>query len=491
MMWKVVLIEDELFVRNSIKQLVPWEELGFILIDEAGDGNTALDIIVKQRPDLVISDIIMPEMDGVMLLKSVRELGMNTKFIMLTCMSDFEYARAALELGATSYVLKLSMDINKLKDSLRKVSSELNRESEHIRRNLLAKLPDMYDQIWSVISTSTTGICQIKGLTELSNSLEAGGNAPSQVCVVLTGAESIESACNLTITEDIHIYKAEAPGITTLVDWSGKYDSGFQTIQEKYYSRCLIDSVTTLKDLPQVWWRLLADLIPYWYDKQNDASVKTASYSESWQIPWEQERRLILAWELGLIEEMKHSLLAIWTTMASHEIPVLQVKRFAAHLIDQYKRTKNIHRVQSDNFIISDSKRHSELLHVLIDVLTANMKIMNQSAVPSTDHPEVNRIIQFIHENYEANIGLKTTASFVNMDETYLSALFKKKTGYTFIHYLQKIRIEQAMRYLEKTELTVSHIGASVGFSHDHYFIKIFKKITGLTPSEYRKANKE
>ncbi|WP_168121227.1 response regulator [Paenibacillus sp. HB172176] len=129
MAWSVIVVEDEDYVRDAIIKLIPWEEEGFRLIGVASDGIPAMELIRKHEPDLVIADIVMPRMDGIHLLKQAREEGCSAKFIMLTCMNEFEYAQQALEYGASSYILKLSMDIDKLRASLRKVSAELMRDS--------------------------------------------------------------------------------------------------------------------------------------------------------------------------------------------------------------------------------------------------------------------------------------------------------------------------------------------------------------------------
>ncbi len=125
MAWSVIVVEDEDFVRDAIIRLIPWAEEGFKLVGVAADGIPALALIREKRPDLVITDIVMPRMDGIHLLKQAREEGHTAKFIMLTCMNEFDYAQQALEYGASSYILKLSMDIDKLRASLKKVSLEL------------------------------------------------------------------------------------------------------------------------------------------------------------------------------------------------------------------------------------------------------------------------------------------------------------------------------------------------------------------------------
>lgn len=126
-MWKVLLVEDEVFVRESVREIIAWEELGFTVSGEAGNGAEALEIIREDTPDLVISDIVMPEMDGVELLRRTREEGFDSRFVMLTCMNDFENVRQAMEYGASNYILKLSMSVNSLRDTLRKISGELEK----------------------------------------------------------------------------------------------------------------------------------------------------------------------------------------------------------------------------------------------------------------------------------------------------------------------------------------------------------------------------
>lgn len=124
-MWTVMIVEDEVFVRESVKELIAWEELGFQLTAEASDGLDALEQMQKHPPDLVITDIVMPRMDGVELLKAAREAGFRSKFVMLTCMSDFEYMQQAIKYGASDYILKLSMSVNDLRATLQTINQEL------------------------------------------------------------------------------------------------------------------------------------------------------------------------------------------------------------------------------------------------------------------------------------------------------------------------------------------------------------------------------
>lgn len=258
-MWKVLLVEDEVFVRESVREIIAWEELGFTVCGEAGNGIEALDLIRRDAPDLVITDIIMPEMDGVELLKQARSEGYDSRFVMLTCMSDFEFVRQAMEFGASNYILKLSMSVNSLRDTLKKIRNELLTRAQH------------------------------------------AGNGGSD----------------------------EPPA--------------------------------------------------------------------------------------------------------------------TAH-----------------------SRPHAEM----------------------TSHPEIQKILQHIHNNYSEDITVKSMSQYVMMGENYVSTLFKKKTGQTLIHYLHQVRVDHAIHYLHHTDLPVYEIGNRVGFVNDNYFIKIFKRLTGQTPSQYRQTAK-
>src|SRR5690625_4699902 len=143
-MWTVLLVEDEIFVRESLRKLIDWENEGFKVIGEAGNGKEAFQFIERYQPDLVISDILMPEMDGIELLKKVRGKGWNNLFLMLTVHTEFEYVRSAIELGASNYILKLSMTLESLVSTLRKTKEELIQNS----KKQYIEMEGAYNKCW-------------------------------------------------------------------------------------------------------------------------------------------------------------------------------------------------------------------------------------------------------------------------------------------------------------------------------------------------------
>ncbi|ASA20585.1 response regulator transcription factor [Paenibacillus donghaensis] len=297
-MWNVLLVEDEVFVRESVREIIQWEELGFRVVGESGNGVEALELIHRLKPDLVLADIIMPGMDGIELLKQTRQAGLSAKFVMLTCMGEFEYVRQAMEYGASNYILKLSMSVNSLRDTLRKVSAELDER--------------------------------------------AGKQGHGTEAAAAVGERS---GPRRSSADDIHPVAEEGEGVEVEADdeaglqahATAPAHSGFQPLQE-----------------------------------------------------------------------------------------------------------------------------------------------------PVVSHPEISKIIEFIGRHFDQDITVKSMSRYVMMGENYISALFKKKTGHTLIHYLHGVRMEKAAELLRGSDLAVQEIGHRVGFANDNYFIKIFKRWTGVTPSQYR-----
>ncbi|WP_256972649.1 response regulator [Saccharibacillus sp. O23] len=339
-MWTVLLVEDEVFVRESVREIISWEELGFRVIGESGNGEEALGIIRRERPDLVLSDIVMPGIDGIELLRRARAEGVRSKFVMLTCMGEFEYVRQAMEYGASNYILKLSMSVNSLRDTLRKVGAEL-----------------------------------------------AGSAA----------------------------------------DGSGRHSAVEQgsRIEEKDFSP--------------------------------EAQQASANEKRGRSEPADHRERA------GTSErEPSSESEAAFASASLSEISGLPSGTDSTDAADP----------------ADESERPADL---------RSFRLYTESDIA---HPEVRRIVEHIHAHYESDITVKSMSRYVMMGENYVSALFKKKTGHTLIHYLHGVRIVKAADRLRETGLPVQEIGLRVGFANDNYFIKIFKRWTGLTPSQYRQRER-
>lgn len=498
-MWKILLVEDEPFVRRSIRNSISWEEHGFTIAGEASHGKEALELMKEQQPDIILSDIIMPYMDGIELLQEVRKEGSEVIFIMLTCANEFEYARMALEYGASSYILKLSMNDDQLIQALNKAKAQLMHKKNQQKLLLQDILQEGLPVIWNSMFGKELSGDEERKLAEFRTAERQYGRLA--IVSALHGSRSFTLASlgelpGFTEGGQEAVCSHSGMGQTTFFVWEkSPPTAGAQ--------RMKLDGVTVVcrtasreQPVEEEWRRNLEVLDSAYYGGEaagNSGASKNMSQisrdiKQAAAVPWEIEQGVIRSFEAGSLQECSRRLADIWLYAKEAHLPMVLVKETAERLDKIFSRISQKAALPTD--AIRQAVSHQEALAALLANMEQYAKGRSRIAYPETDHPEINRIIAYVLRNYDQDISLQAMAAYVNMDENYLSGLFKKKTGDTFINYLQQIRVSEARFYLEQTELPVAEIGARAGFANPSYFFKIFKRWTGLTPSEFRAEHK-
>lgn len=494
-MWNVFLVEDEETVRKRVQKIIPWEKHGFRLAGEAGDGEEAFEQIVRLKPDLIISDIVMPVMDGIELLQKVRQAGIDSQFVMLTCINEFEYARQALEYGAFSYVLKLSMTVEQMEAMLHKVRKKLEEQVKLQDQLLLGKFRQYYEQLWSCLSGSensgsppTIPPFPDRNARDVLIVSAIGAGEPFRMIQRSPADKSGEP----TKTQ---AHQFSRHGITTWFVWLERNQAGQADLQLWQWARELPAAVFSLPGqtnrLTARWRSLLTGLNRFWYDGDTGlypcAEDKGGSgFLDRPSLAWTRERELMQAFEEMKIAEFKRLLEQIWADMAQAATPIVQVKLTAERLLHMFDRMSG--KPATDPGEMTACGSHAELLRWLADRAERYMLERIEEQALFTDHPEINKIIHYIQLHYHQEISLESMAKLSAMDKNYLSGLFKRKTGMTLIHYVQKIRLEHAAQLLASTDLPLGDIAERVGIASDNYFIKLFKKWYKTTPAEYKRS---
>ena len=369
-MIKVFLVEDEAIIRRGIKKNVEWEKNGFEFVGEAGDGEYAYPQILKTEPDILITDIKMPFMDGLELSHLVKKILPNTKIIILSGYNEFEYAKEAITIGISEYLLK-PVTAASLTAVLRKVKEEIREEKEKSR--LLERYFVSYEKYNAFLDkTDYTGVDRklIQDFLKLGSAGEEGMFIDEYLAAV--GENNYRSSLlRQYMTIDI-----------------------FFCVQE------------FLKGLS-----VCADEIPP---------------------------------ELGDIKYIPK-------IVVSEEQTVSYLKELFAFAISERDR-------------VSGNRYGS-----LID--TAK---------------------QYLAEHFESNdVSLNTVAAQVGVSSSYFSSIFKQETGQSFVEYLTKLRIDKACELLRCTTLRTAEIGERVGYNDPHYFSATFKKVTGVSPKDYKNGGQE
>ncbi|MDF2961401.1 MAG: two-component system response regulator [Paenibacillus sp.] len=488
-MWKILFVEDEPFVRRSLIQLIDWRSRGFEIIGEADDGVEALEQIQNQQPDLVISDIIMPNMNGIELLRHAKEGGYEGLFIMLTCMNEFEYARQALEYGAFGYELKLSMSPQSINQMLAKVNTELS------RRALLRSQIDYhqaYESVWDWIAVQSGDPQTIDA--NRRRMWEGSRYRYVSVCSVFHGNEPFNQGQfaewfgpETAPGPDLHSFSAY--GVTSLFGWSDRHFKlkQPQAVSTPYSVIC--SEAVKAEQFPHIWMDVLRQLNRHWYKGRPGIywlRSDTEEPSAADPLSWKREMELYQLIEAGKTAPAAQLLRDAWTEMEQAGVSWVTVKE-AAYRIARWLQKQLPSLAPKLPQRIADSQGHAELYEIMSETVEHYVKEHDKESYPVTDHPEINMVIRYMHEHYKENVTLKALAKLINMDEKYVSGLFAKKMGEPMVQYLQHIRIDKAKQLLTHSALPVNEIGELVGFANANYFFKIFKRWSNLTPNDYRK----
>jgi two-component system response regulator YesN len=478
-MWKVIIAEDEPFVRRMLIKKVDWEALGFRIIGEAENGRDALEQMRSETPDLVISDIMMPVMDGLELLRHAREEGMMSRFVMLTCMNEFEFARQALELGAKGYVLKASMSISSLTESLIKISKDLLEEkSKKLEWNEL-KFQNYYEQLVAFAVSSQDSdppahpFPMAKEYAFVRVKLFIRGDLePSYECVDKRGEASTHFFCD----ESMFIIFQWLP--EGLAQPAGQNGDSFDNARSRtaYSEWVLADKLSNLLI------EYINKLTNVWYG--NSLMLISKPYDRAYSLPWRLEKNIHAAMEHAKGEELKRLIHLTWDELQERKVIFSIVRGIAGKLDKSLGRISGVlHGWQGRLQALT----HSELLEEWNNRIENHMEALILSKSEWSGHPEINKVMRHVQEHFTEDLTLKSVAKLVSMEEHYLSRLFTQKTGSNLTAYIQRVRLEKARKLLEETHMSIGEIGASVGFQNDNYFVKLFKKWHGETPGAFRR----
>ncbi len=485
-MWKVLLVEDEELVRGFLRANIPWHEHHFEVVGEAADGQEAITIIRELQPDLVIADIIMPMMDGLELLRQSKEEGYAGLFLMLTGVNDFEHAREALEYGAWNYLLKLSLTTDSLIAILNKAKLELEDRSRKRMKSQHLQYHQVMKQIWELAQSdsepeSDAGRFPQEDLPWLRRYLYIVLAFPEQGAAHAFADSFIQQGRTI-------VYRYLLHGLEHHIVWTDEpqwQPASFGFERPRPYAMGRIES---WPEVYRCWTKAYTELHRHWYAGEG-IDVRTEDFGildGSPAIAYATERNLVHLFEEHKADAFSEALDRAWSEMARRRTSLHRVKETAVRLCRLFQPQTN--GGQGHLHAISHSINHWALRDRLKQTFLRWIQECLAQKGARTDHPQINQIIQYVHDHYEEPITLESAAKYVAMDKFYVSGLFKKKTGDSFVQYLQKLRVEKAKKLLWETNDSLSAIATRVGYAEDNYLNKIFKRWAGMTPSDYRKS---
>lgn len=539
-MLKVFLVEDETIVREGLKNNIPWQQYGFEFVGEAADGEMALPMIQREKPDVLLTDIKMPFMDGLTLSRIVHQDFPDMKIIIISGHDDFEYAQEAISVGVEQYLLKpiTRIKMQKVLSEL-KTKIELEREQKNYQEQFLDESPE-YEQYSRISFFSKL----FEGHTSLSDIYDQAAKLSIRIqspCynVLLFCLQEKRDRSDIEWNSEEFSYKKEE-----LLHYFLRYPEYLVfRVNMNTYGVLLKGSVEAMYEITQrcvsnvericmptrekIDWYLAVgepveriSLLPECYEKVNhsftyrfitpNVHILTSQLAETYNKEENADKiHEIDAANLdpGILRDFlaKASLEEVEAFVKGYVSSIgdaVQSKMFQNYLLFHVRFTSiayveslgckkqdyidTIDDIQSLDHMMSEE----ELFERITQMLKKAMLLRDQESEHQGKRV-LTSALSYIEENYTSEtITLNEVASFVNVSANYFSAIFSREMEETFVEYLTQKRMEKAKKLLADSQLHTSEVASLVGYKDAHYFSFVFKKTQGMTPREYRTGAK-
>ena len=515
MSYKVLLADDEKIIVEGISSLVDWKSLDTELVATARNGIEAYEKIVELKPDIVISDIRMPGMDGLSLVSKIHEELPSIKFILLSGFSEFEYARTAMHYGVKNYLLKPCNE-DKITAALTEIINEL--KDKKVQDTFVSELREKYKKAQPYIKTHLlTEFLTSKSYSNRDLSyyqelfdIKYKDQKVRLILFKLEGEFSYEQLFAIkNIGEEIFdsILLSSNIGESALFlieddDHSDKLHDQIEQIRElifQYYKRDTTVAISEgdhVRNARNLYREAIECLEHRFYLGEGTIITKKDILPINTNFPKDffliDEQQIVLKIKSGHFQDVCKEITRTFEKMADLRMGIDMTKSYCIQLYISIIQTVDTEHMQ-DYLMGTSTLLGMETVQQMKEYIeTTAQKMTNEyyQQFKSKQSSVISRVIEVVKLNLgNPNLSLKMVANeFLFMNPDYLGKLFRQETGQRFSAYLTKLRIEKALDYI----LTMDHVkvvtlAEMIGFGNNpQYFSQVFKKYTGYTPSEYK-----
>lgn len=534
-MLKVFLVEDEVVMREGIKNNINWEQEGFSFVGEASDGELAYPLIQKTKPDILITDIKMPFMDGLELSRLVKQELPDIKILILSGYDEFEYAKEAISIGITDYLVKPIAGAGLL-EAVKKVGKKIEEEQQQkkfletfererlenrqlARQKFFRKLVSGQSPVSALLKEGKEAGFDLAAKSyniilfqifagegdagyseeenELTRSIEELTEGMPEVLMVELGLEGwafllkgseekstaevekelldgISSA--LAPCRDVHYFGGVGQEVERLSELSRSFEEASRAFAFRYLNKR--SRIVRSCETPA---------------READQEVMSLSALSAGRL----DRRVVESFvKTGLKSEVSHFVEEYFTSLGDKNIHSLMFRQYvtmdtyfaASGVLEELGCEPGILAERCGDFqktpdIFASLEGTENYLKQLLGTAVELRESISQKKYSSLLKDARN----YIEQNYDnEEISLNTVAASVNLSPNHFSTIFSQETGRTFIEYLTFVRMEKAKELLRTTSMKTAEIAFAVGYKDSHYFSYLFKKTQECTPREFR-----
>ena len=547
-MLKTFLVEDEVVIREMIKKMIPWEQYGFELAGEASDGEMALPLILKSKPDLLITDIKMPFMDGLTLCKLVKKELPNIKIVILSGYDDFNYAKQAISIGVEDYLLK-PITKNAFIERLEEIHNRYEHEKTQMEYYEKFKLEmQEYERNASrdFFESLVRADSNLEEIYQRADRLNLDIVAEAYNILIFT-PDTSDSSCNLSegysdweaeVHKKIENYFLSHPVamlfrhqvfsyailvkgqrdtiekntrecVKTIqkiieetsanVDWFvavGEEADRLSRIKQSYHTAARTYAFRYLYEGHILYYNMLEQVKENSADTSKTEAVQLKNVNINALNPEILQKFL----SSGLEDEVDSFVHDYFHAIGREPMESLVFRNYVVlnirfSVLSFLKKMGyddgELSREETDDIVAKTSQSTEASIAYAENLLKHAIAIRDENA-GNQNRNVLKQAVDFINEHYmDEELSLNKVAHVANVSANHFSALFSQNMGQTFIEYLTALRMSRAKELLRCTSKRSSEIAGKVGYKDAHYFSYLFKKTQGMTPSEYRKTRGE
>jgi two-component system, response regulator YesN len=536
-MYKLMIVDDELLMRIGIRSMVDWESHGFRLAGEAANGKEALDLALRVSPDLIVTDIKMPVLDGLCLIREISKALTGCKFVILSNFDEIGYVKEALRLGASDYLIKSEITPDALIELLAGIRAKLQLASgveagrfplpidysesmthlkERLFKDLISGLLDdkeaaaKAEQLQLRVRSNSLVVAKLridrfedvrKKYVEKDENLlrfsvmnileEVIPRSQLDEVVVESSAEYL-LIHNTRTTDDrearADLEKLCAGIMTTMRDFMNlsfsvgvsSVAAGFKQLRTAYSEA---DSALQRRFFAGFGQLLFfADTPPFACRRERIESVPGGEHELAFRdaLDSNNEGRIV-----AFLDEFRDELDAMRADERSTRDAYIRLTEIVNSLIPVARIRQDGD--QSTYEAVLSAETRDDIHRIVSEYACRTVT----GGRPSDQAGYADMAAEMIHRYYAEDISLQSVAGQINVHPSYLSRVFKQEKGENFVSYLTRIRVERAKSLLKGHMFKVYEVADKVGYHNYTYFSKLFKKVVGVSPEEYRESSDE
>ena len=547
-MLKIFLAEDEVIVRETIKRMIPWEELGFELVGEAADGEMALPLLIRQKPDLLITDIKMPFMDGLTLAKLAKKELPELKIVILSGYDDFNYAKQAINIGVEDYLLK-PITKNALIERLSEIRSRYEHEKtqkeyyEKFQREMQAYEKNSSRDFFEALVRGSMDMMEVYKkaeklgvdiVAEAYNILIFTMNSEEDFSGQKEGYSEWEAESLEMLEEFFSGHPSAMLFRSNIFSYSVLLKGQKESIKE-ITKECVgkIQGILKRKESKREWFLAVGQPVErlsqikksyhtasrafsqrylyveniLYYDememmehRSGQADTNDNAYLKKVDVNALNPAILQKFLSNGIQEETENFVKDYFYAIGQEPMESLVFRNYVIlnvrfSVITFLKGlgcdTEGMEPENTEEILAESGKNIESAIAYAEKMVSQAITIRDQNS-GNKNRSILKTAVDFIESHYmEEEISLNTVANVANVSANHFSALFSQNMGQTFIEYLTSLRMNKAKELLRCTGMRSSEIAGEIGYKDAHYFSYLFKKTQGMTPSDYCKVRED